>query len=206
MTLTLATTGVLSPVLIDDLSRLRVNHPYSGDLLQMFSVEDLVKSNDLQNALDQGYVTITDIRGQNILELSSLIDSLDSIVFSFSFNAINVAPQLLNSFNGIRSDRAPYIYTTNYIFTGYRITSIKALTANISFYIDSCDVTLDPNIAGNWIRVSTINFPLNNRFTTGPLNIILSTTSWIRGGVISGGTNATRPDYPNFEIILKEFF
>ncbi|MGL4568669.1 MAG: hypothetical protein ACRCU6_09120 [Fusobacteriaceae bacterium] len=204
MSITLTTTGNTPQIVINDLGRLVVNHPYSGDLLQIFNIEDLINSVNLQEQIDNDNITLTDSSGGIIYFLDQLIEVSPEIIFSFSSNTTNTAPVVLNSHGGIRSDRSPYYYSTNYIFTKYRITNPKLLVANISYYIDSCALNLDPLINANWVRVSTVSLPLNTRFVEGNLSIILGGNLFIRGGVISGGSNNTRPDYPLFEVFLKK--
>lgn len=204
MSVILTTTGTTAQVFINDLGRLQVNHPYTGDLLETFDIEDLLNSVNLQQEIDNGNIILTDSRDGIIYFLDQLVGVSQEITFSFSSNTTNTAPLVLNSQGGIRSDRAPYTYSTGYIFTKYRITNFKPLVAAISYYIDSCPLSSDPSINSNWTRVFTLNLPLNTRFVTGDLSLTLGANLFIRGGLISGAANNTRPDYPLFEVVLKK--
>ena len=57
----ISTTGTLSPVVIDDLGERSFDHPTVYlDLELEYTYDEIVASNDLQAAIDNGYITAYD--------------------------------------------------------------------------------------------------------------------------------------------------
>jgi len=62
-----STTGNQSPVILNDLAGIEIVHPTTDlDLLQQFSLEEIQNSQDLQNAIDNNWLTIKDETGETI--------------------------------------------------------------------------------------------------------------------------------------------
>jgi hypothetical protein len=72
MAITLTTTGIFSPVIIQDFGGRQFNHPTSNlDLLQEFSIDEIRRSVDVFDAVVNGYIIIKDSEG-NIVTSENL--------------------------------------------------------------------------------------------------------------------------------------
>lgn len=67
LTITLTTTGSASVINLDDLGFVTINHPSSVNLLSFTSLSELAESQNLQSAIDNGDVVLTD-NNNNIIE------------------------------------------------------------------------------------------------------------------------------------------
>jgi len=70
----LTTTGTLSPVPINDLGKRPFDHPTTDyELTTEYSLEELRYSQDLQGAIDSGYITLEDENGTSITDAETQI-------------------------------------------------------------------------------------------------------------------------------------
>jgi len=66
------TSGTQTPVVLDDLGARSIPHPVSNlDLLLEFSMEELRRSADVQNAISAGYITVVDENAQPITNVAA---------------------------------------------------------------------------------------------------------------------------------------
>jgi hypothetical protein len=66
----ITTTGTLSPVPISDLGKIPgYFHPITTNLIIEFSLEEIKESIDLQDAIDNGYITVVDENGTSITNI-----------------------------------------------------------------------------------------------------------------------------------------
>lgn len=75
----LSTTGTLSPVIFIDLGRKTFTHPtIDFDLLTEYFKDDIQRSTDIQEALDNGYITIKDENDDPITDVGQTAASIDT--------------------------------------------------------------------------------------------------------------------------------
>lgn len=87
MEFTLTTTGTVSPVVIEDLGGVTFTHPIVDyplvGSLGFLSIEEFSSSVDLQSAIDDGEITISDGNGNNILNVSQAPSSSTSRILNY---------------------------------------------------------------------------------------------------------------------------
>jgi len=80
MEIRLTTTGTLSPVTIDDLSGRSFTHPTTNfNLLSEFSGNEVFKSESLQSAITNGYITLSDNYGNTITDITNELSDIRDI-------------------------------------------------------------------------------------------------------------------------------
>lgn len=73
MIIKLTTTGTLSPVPIRDLGAISFSHPTTDFILsEMFTLDEIAESEDLQDAIDNGYIFLTDENDNVIIDVTNV--------------------------------------------------------------------------------------------------------------------------------------
>ena len=100
MQIKLSTTGTLNPVPIFDLGAVEITHPtvdliiYDSSLdASEFTLEELQRSKDLQDAIDNGYITISNENELNITDLFNFLSNSNDIVAPY---ITNIHPIVVN--------------------------------------------------------------------------------------------------------------
>ena len=69
----ISTTGLISPVIFDDLGKRTFSHPTTDyEITQEYTFEELFDSNDIKSNLDSGNITFKDVFGNSILTSEEL--------------------------------------------------------------------------------------------------------------------------------------
>ena len=105
----ISTTGTLSPVIIDDLGAIQFVHPTVDQELILpegfLTLDEYAASDDLQAALDAGYITLTDENGNPITDTSQAFANFPSYLFNAcSFQTTATADWQTNDFASLTLD------------------------------------------------------------------------------------------------------
>lgn len=82
----LSTTGTIANLEIEDLGFFYIEHPQTITISNFLDQDDIIHSQDLQDAIDAGYVTLVDGDGSPIMQVKDLAgtpDSGDMVSFPF---------------------------------------------------------------------------------------------------------------------------
>jgi len=170
MPIYLTTTGLQSPVVLDDLGARTFTHPtVNYDLLVEFTAEEVAASSSIQNAVDNEYITITDENGSEIKSIPVLI--IDQFVDSTEPNGfINTTDSSIAFDDGTR---AFTIQPTGSSFSYY--------TSGQKRNIDYTDTLIISDIEGShflYYEDYTLKEEASLSFSTYLQNAIVSIIYW----------------------------
>lgn len=157
----LTTTGTQDPVEIPDFGLRTFAHPTTDyDLLDEFSLDEIMSSNDLQALVDDEYITIS-INNRNIRNLRNLLynKSIETIVdINGNGDYTSLSAAFANGATSVLVRKGTYVETSDIIMpTGGRIQGETAGQTIIA--LNNCSIIADGNngVAETAGTISTVN-------------------------------------------------
>jgi len=163
--LLLSTTGTQSPVVIEDLGDISFTHPTTDyDLLSDFGPQQIAYSDDLQNAINNGYITINNKLNYPIYYLKNMP--------LFNANSIVNVPVSDTNINHGRV----LVYNNDTYRLEYKNNSGRGVPTFSGSFFNSSTPYLEYNQSG-WAVVMYFPFEGSGVITLSKISFILSTTT-----------------------------
>ena len=140
MALIVTTTGLTSSVSLPDLGGRVLTHTFSGDFELEFHRDEILNSDDLQLAIDNGFITVTDSSGGTVSDISDVF--MFKSTYDTNLNDIADNSSQLEGFGGsyyLDLNNATGSLPTSVIQSSVLVSSVNSFTGSVSLGLQDLD-------------------------------------------------------------------